>query len=82
MFAPSLGIPEDPATGVAAAAFAAVMHRFDQPPEGISEAIIEQGVEMGRPSEIKLSVEIEGRRVKRVRIGGSACLMMRGKLFV
>jgi trans-2,3-dihydro-3-hydroxyanthranilate isomerase len=81
MFAPSVGIPEDPATGVAAAAFAGVMHRFDQPPEGITEAIIEQGIEMGRPSEIRLSVEIEGRRVKRVRIGGAACLMMRGTLF-
>ncbi len=82
MFAPSAGIPEDPATGSAAAAFAGVMHRFDQLPEGISEAIIEQGIEMGRPSEIKLAVEVEGRRLKRVRIGGSACLIMKGHLFV
>ncbi len=81
MFSPSLGVPEDPATGSAAAAFAAVMHRFDQLPEGMSEAIIEQGIEMGRPSEIKLVVEVEGRRLKRVRIGGSACLIMKGQLF-
>jgi trans-2,3-dihydro-3-hydroxyanthranilate isomerase len=81
MFAPSVGVAEDPATGSAAAAFSAVIHRFDQLPEGTSEFIIEQGMEMGRPSEIKLEIEVEGRRIKRVRIGGYACLVMRGKLF-
>jgi trans-2,3-dihydro-3-hydroxyanthranilate isomerase len=82
MFAPGLGVPEDPATGSAAAAFSAVVHRFDQLPEGTSEFIIEQGIEMGRPGEIKLEIEIAARRIKRVRIGGYACLVMRGKLFV
>ncbi len=81
MFAPGVGVREDPATGSAAAAFSAVIHRFDQLPEGASEFMIEQGIEMGRPSEIKLEIEVEGRRLKRVRIGGYACLVMRGKLF-
>jgi predicted PhzF superfamily epimerase YddE/YHI9 len=36
---------------------------------------------MGRPSEVKLEIEIADRRIKRVRIGGYACLVMRGKLF-
>jgi trans-2,3-dihydro-3-hydroxyanthranilate isomerase len=81
MFAPSLGVPEDPATGSAAAAFSAVVHRFDVLPEGASDFIIEQGIEMGRPSEIKLEIEVEARRLKRVRIGGFARLVMRGKLF-
>ncbi|MGO9545680.1 MAG: PhzF family phenazine biosynthesis protein [Rhodomicrobium sp.] len=81
MFAPGAGVPEDPATGSAAAAFSAVLHRFDQLPEGTSEFIVEQGIEMGRPSEIKLEVEVAQRKVKRVRIGGFACLVMRGKLF-
>ena len=81
VFAPSVGVPEDPATGSAAAAFAAVIHRFDQPPEGTSEFTIEQGIEMGRPSEIKLEIEVACRQVKRVRIGGYARLVMRGKLF-
>ncbi|MGB8734727.1 MAG: PhzF family phenazine biosynthesis protein [Rhodomicrobium sp.] len=81
MFAPGVGVPEDPATGSAAAAFSAVLHRFDQLPEGTSEFTIEQGIEMGRPAEIKLEVEVLGRRLKRVRIGGFACLVMRGKLF-
>ena len=81
MFAPLAGVPEDPATGSAAAAFSAVIHRFDQLPEGTSEFIIEQGIEMGRPSEIKLEIEVSARRIKRVRIGGYACRVMRGKLF-
>ncbi len=81
MFAPSAGIAEDPATGSAAAAFAAVIERFDQLPEGTSDFMIEQGIEMGRPSEIKLEIEVASRRLKRVRIGGFACLVMRGKLF-
>lgn len=82
VFAPTLGIPEDPATGSAAAAFAAVVHRFDQLPDGASTHIIEQGLEMGRPSEIKVEVEVEQRRIRLVRIGGSACPIMRGKLSV
>jgi trans-2,3-dihydro-3-hydroxyanthranilate isomerase len=82
MFAPKLGMSEDPATGSAAAAFAAVVHRFDQLPEGTSEFLIEQGVEMGRPSEIKLEIEVQSRRLRRVRIGGYARLVMRGRLFV
>ncbi|MBT3070956.1 PhzF family phenazine biosynthesis protein [Rhodomicrobium sp. Az07] len=82
MFAPSLGVSEDPATGSAAAAFSAVIHRFDILPEGTSEFAIEQGIEMGRPSEIKLEIEVASRKLKRVRIGGFARLVMRGKLFV
>jgi len=82
MFAPLAGVTEDPATGSAAAAFSAVIHRFDTLPEGTSDAIIEQGLEMGRPSEIKLEMEVDGRKLRRVRIGGHACLIKRGKLFV
>ena len=82
MFAPGVGVPEDPATGSAAAAFSAVLHRFDQLPEGTSEFTIEQGIEMGRPGEIKLEIEVASCRLKRVRIGGFACLVARGKLFV
>ena len=70
-----------PQPGSAAAAFSAVLNRFDQLPEGTSEFTIEQGIEMGRPAEIKLEIEVAQRKLKRVRIGGYACLVMRGKLF-
>ena len=38
MFAPDIGVPEDPATGSAAAAFAGVVHRFDALPDGAAQA--------------------------------------------
>lgn len=74
-FAPLIGVPEDPATGAAAAAFAGVIRLFDGPPEGTYNCVIEQGIEMGRPSEIFLEMEIVGRQIKAVRIGGHAVLV-------
>lgn len=71
-FAPVFGVPEDPATGSAVAAFAAVINRFDSPPEGSYDGIIEQGIEMGAPSEIFLEFEVLGRQLRVVRIGGHA----------
>jgi trans-2,3-dihydro-3-hydroxyanthranilate isomerase len=70
-----MGVPEDPATGAAAASFAGIINHFDGPPEGIYEAIIEQGHEMGRPSEIFLEFEIQNRQIRVVRIGGFALAM-------
>lgn len=72
MFAPLMGVPEDPATGSGAAAFAGVINLFDAPPEGTYNAMIEQGIEMGRPSEIFLEMEIKNRQCRAVRIGGHA----------
>ena len=80
MFAPTMGIPEDPATGSAAAAFAGVVHKFDTPPEGLYKGIIEQGYEMGRPSKIFQEIEMEGGKLSKVRIGGHAVPMMKGTL--
>lgn len=80
MFAPLMGVAEDPATGSAAAAFAAVVNRFDAPPEGAWRGLIEQGHEMGRPGEIALEIEVEGRSVRTVRIGGRAVIVAEGRL--
>ncbi len=74
-FVPAMGVPEDPATGSAAAAFAGIIHQFDGPPEGTYRAIIEQGVEMGRPSEIYLEFEVKNREIRAVRIGGYAVIL-------
>jgi trans-2,3-dihydro-3-hydroxyanthranilate isomerase len=80
MFSPGLGVPEDPATGSAAIAFAGVIHRFDELPEGLYEGIIEQGMEMGQPSEVFLEFEVENRNIRVVRIGGEAILKEEGTL--
>jgi trans-2,3-dihydro-3-hydroxyanthranilate isomerase len=80
MFAPGLGVPEDPATGSAAIAFAGVIHHFDELPEGVYKGIIEQGLEMGQPCEIFLEFEVENRAIRVVRIGGHALVMKEGTL--
>lgn len=80
MFAPELGITEDPATGSAVAALAGVIARFDQPPGGSHRYVIEQGFEMGRPSLISLEVDMDGGAVAEGRIGGEAVVVARGTL--
>jgi trans-2,3-dihydro-3-hydroxyanthranilate isomerase len=82
MFAPDVGVPEDPATGSAAAAFAGVIHRFDDLPDGVHKRAIEQGYEMGRPSLIFLSLEVVGGRLTTVRIGGHAVEVAEGSIRV
>ncbi|MGI9523551.1 MAG: PhzF family phenazine biosynthesis protein [Hyphomicrobiaceae bacterium] len=80
MFAPSHGILEDPATGSAAAAFAGVIARFDQPGFGLHKRQIEQGIEMGRPSFISLSLDIKDDGLATVRIGGHAVRVTKGEI--
>jgi trans-2,3-dihydro-3-hydroxyanthranilate isomerase len=78
MFAPEMGVREDPATGSAAVAFAGMIHRFDELPEGLYEGMIEQGLEMGQPSEVFLEFEVENRNIRVVRIGGHAVVIRDG----
>jgi trans-2,3-dihydro-3-hydroxyanthranilate isomerase len=82
MFDPDHGVPEDPATGSAAAAFAAVIQRFDDPAAGDHRYIIEQGFEMHRPSLIHLALEIEAGKLGTVRIGGNAVRVSSGTIEV
>jgi trans-2,3-dihydro-3-hydroxyanthranilate isomerase len=80
MFAPLMGINEDPATGGAAAAFAGVVFKFDVPPDGIHAGVIEQGYEMGRASNIFQELEVSGSKLTKVRIGGHAVQVIEGTL--
>ena len=80
MFAPDFGIAEDPATGSAAVAFAGVVHRFDALPDGTHKRVIEQGYEMGRPSAIALTIEVEQGKLATVRIGGHAVRVAEGRI--
>lgn len=82
MFAPTLGIEEDPATGAAAAAFSGLVMHFDAPQDGEHKFIIEQGYEMGRPSLIELVLEVKGKKVKSTHIGGHAVLIAEGRLMI
>jgi trans-2,3-dihydro-3-hydroxyanthranilate isomerase len=78
MFAAGLGVPEDPATGSAAAAFAGVLMEFERPGDGEHMVVIEQGVEMGRPSTISLGIEVEHGALRAATIGGAAVIVSHG----
>ena len=72
---------EDPATGSAAGCTAAwmVAHGVAQPDERV---LIEQGVEMNRPSRIFVQASHSANRVVNVRVGGNSIEIMRGELFL
>jgi len=80
MFSPMMGIPEDPATGSAVAAFSGAAVAFEQPEDGLHQIVIEQGYEMGRPSEIVLDLDIEGGALRAARIGGGAVIVASGTI--
>lgn len=72
---------EDPATGSAAGCAAAwmVAHGLAKPDERV---LIEQGVEMRRPSRIFVRASFANNRVVNVRVGGHAAEVMRGEVFL
>ena len=78
MFAPGMGIREDPATGSAAAAFAGVIAaRFSDGSHAIS---FEQGHEMGRPSLIRLAIVVAAGKLLSATIGGDAVIVTEGAI--
>jgi trans-2,3-dihydro-3-hydroxyanthranilate isomerase len=81
MFAPWDGIAEDPATGSAAAAFAGALTAFQGLGEGVSAFRLEQGVEMGRPSFIDMTLTLVASALTKVSIGGQAVKVAEGRLF-
>jgi trans-2,3-dihydro-3-hydroxyanthranilate isomerase len=80
MFAPLMGIAEDPATGAAAAALAGLLVDLQTPADGTHRWTIRQGQAMGRPSTIELEVDVVDRRPAAVRVGGTAVIVGRGTL--
>ena len=82
VFVPALGAREDPATGSAAAAFAAVAAHFEQPENGEHEIVIEQGFAIGRPSHIGLTLRIAGGVLVETRIGGACVRIGEGALTI
>lgn len=81
MFAPGLGISEDPATGAASGPLGCylVKHGLIEP-DRAKHFISLQGVKMGRPSRIHVSIESENDAITRVRVGGRAVLVGEGTL--
>ncbi|MDQ0509503.1 PhzF family phenazine biosynthesis protein [Ancylobacter amanitiformis] len=82
MFGANMGIDEDPATGSAAASLAAVLLAGEKPGDGFNAFDILQGVEMGRPSLVRLGLEVTGGALASVTIGGGAVIVSEGTLHV
>ena len=80
MFAPAMGINEDPATGAAAAALAGYLAALALSPKGTLRWMLEQGFEMGRPSMISIECDVDAGAVKAVRVGGTAVPVFEGLL--
>jgi trans-2,3-dihydro-3-hydroxyanthranilate isomerase len=80
VFVPGFGVQEDPATGAAAAAFAAVALNFERPEDGEHVIAIEQGYAMGRPSLIALTLRVEQGALTQVEIGGASVILGEGAL--
>lgn len=78
MFSPSGGIPEDPATGSATATFPGQLIACEPMGDGTHRYKIEQGYEMGRPSELYLEADVFNNELQSVRVAGSAVIVMSG----
>ncbi|MBI2212562.1 MAG: PhzF family phenazine biosynthesis protein [Acidobacteria bacterium] len=80
MFAPLLGVIEDPATGSAAAALAGWLGRGLA--DGEHRWLVEQGIEMGRTSFLQVTARVEVGRAVESRVGGNAVVICRGTMKV
>ncbi len=77
IFGPGAGIPEDPATGSAAAPLALHLARHGWYTPG-NTLTITQGVEIQRPSELIARLESDAERPARITVGGRAVIVARG----
>jgi trans-2,3-dihydro-3-hydroxyanthranilate isomerase len=83
MFAPNLGIYEDPATGAASGPLGSYLVRHGVVArEDAGKILSLQGVAMGRPSWVHISIGTEGDEITTVRVGGEAVLAGDGHLQV
>jgi trans-2,3-dihydro-3-hydroxyanthranilate isomerase len=80
MFAPRLGVTEDPATGSAAAAFAGLAAHSLSLGDGEHRLTIEQGYEMGRPSVMELLLTIANGKLASASVGGAAVVVTEGTI--
>ena len=81
MFAPAIGILEDPATGSASGAMGAyLVHNGLVEVGPLTEIIIEQGYEIGRPSRILVQVESDDDAIQTVKVGGQVVMVVEGTL--
>lgn len=82
MFAPLIGIPEDPGTGGASGPLGSYLVHNNVTTGKVCEFLSHQGVKMQRPCEISIRITSQGGEISRVQIGGTAFVAGAGSLRV
>ena len=83
MFAPVIGVLEDPATGSASGPLGCyLVHHHVVSRERAGAMLSLQGAKMGRPSHIHISIDVDGDDIRRVRVGGASVLAGEGTLYI
>lgn len=82
MFAPAMGVAEDPATGAAATALAGYLGVRDTTAAGTLRWVVEQGFEMGRPSILEVEADKAAGRITAIRVGGASVMVSEGVMEV
>ena len=82
MFAPSDGLAEDPATGSATGATAALITTLGTTDDGTLKFRFAQGVDMGRPSLLEVEVDVTQGVTQAVRVGGACVSVMSGVIAI
>lgn len=81
-FSPAVGVNEDPVTGSASGATAALLVKENAvkrtPPTTVLQ--MEQGADLGRPGRVRLEVDHEESEIRAVRMAGTAVLTLRGQM--
>jgi trans-2,3-dihydro-3-hydroxyanthranilate isomerase len=80
MFAPTIGVPEDPATGSAVVGLGGYLAARDPRFDAQLRWMVEQGFEMGRPSLLEVEVEKTAGRITSVRVGGKSVIVCEGRM--
>jgi trans-2,3-dihydro-3-hydroxyanthranilate isomerase len=81
MFAPELGVPEDPATGSASGPLGCYLVRHGVvPAEPAASIVSEQGIEMGRPSFIHIEITQKADEITDVKVGGQTVYVGGGEI--
>ena len=81
MFAPHIGVTEDPATGSAHGPLACYLHNYNMR-DLTKVSIGEQGYEMGRESQIKMKIVQEEGKISKVLVGGSCVYVGKGEITI
>jgi trans-2,3-dihydro-3-hydroxyanthranilate isomerase len=75
VYVPGFNVPEDPATGSANACLAGYLALRSADRDGRFLWTVDQGVEMGRPSRLRLEADKAAAAVTAIRVGGSSVIV-------